>query len=163
MWMLHCRILSRVYYCSFRSTVLLGNWREDSCTSVSKDGGSLWEASGCNRLRKLCVILFRSISSILPSWKHSSFWTRSRLLQSLLKCIPESQTRALNKEKTKKNVGIIGPATVGGINVSRSNMLCVQYCMNMRESHVDHHRFSFRTFSPGTFKSETLAAWSTMM
>jgi succinyl-CoA synthetase alpha subunit len=113
---------------------------------------------GCNRLRKLCVVLFRSISSILPSWKHSSFWTRSRLSQSLLKCVPESQTRALNKEKTKKNVGIIGPATVGGINVSRSNMLCVQYCMNMRESHVDHHRFSFRTFSPGTFESETLAA-----
>ena len=29
--------------------------------------------------------------------------------------VPESQTRALNKAALKKNVGIIGPATVGGI------------------------------------------------
>jgi ATP citrate (pro-S)-lyase len=29
--------------------------------------------------------------------------------------VPESQTRRLNKEAKKKNVGIIGPATVGGI------------------------------------------------
>ena len=33
----------------------------------------------------------------------------------------------------------------------------------MCESHVNHHRFSFQTFSPGTFESETLAACSTMI
>jgi hypothetical protein len=34
---------------------------------------------------------------------------------------------------------------------------------HMRESHVNHHRFSFQTFSPDTFKSETLAACSTRL
>lgn len=31
--------------------------------------------------------------------------------------VPESQTRKLNKAAHKKGVGIIGPATVGGIKV----------------------------------------------
>lgn len=32
--------------------------------------------------------------------------------------VPESQTRAFNKVAADKGVGIIGPATVGGIKVS---------------------------------------------
>ena len=32
--------------------------------------------------------------------------------------VPESQTRAMNKAAMTKGVGIIGPATVGGIKVS---------------------------------------------
>ncbi len=31
--------------------------------------------------------------------------------------VPESQTRSLNKAAIEKGVGIIGPATVGGIKV----------------------------------------------
>jgi succinyl-CoA synthetase alpha subunit len=33
--------------------------------------------------------------------------------------VPESQTRAFNKVAIDKGVGIIGPATVGGIKVRR--------------------------------------------
>lgn len=36
--------------------------------------------------------------------------------------VPESQTRAFNRAAQKKGVGIIGPATVGGIKVGLSSL-----------------------------------------
>jgi ATP citrate (pro-S)-lyase len=58
---------------------------------------------------------FRFVPSSLPSRKHETFRTRSRLSHSLLKRVPESQTRALNEKAQNKNVCIIGPAIVGRI------------------------------------------------
>jgi ATP citrate (pro-S)-lyase len=39
------------------------------------------------------------------------------MLRIIAEGVPESQTRAFNKVAQEKGVGIIGPATVGGIKV----------------------------------------------
>jgi ATP citrate (pro-S)-lyase len=56
---------------------------------------------------------FRSVySSVMETLKFSD---QIKTIAIIAEGVPESQTRALNKEAHKKNVGIIGPATVGGI------------------------------------------------
>ena len=62
---------------------------------------------------------FRSVySSVMETLNFSD---QIKTIAIIAEGVPESQTRALNKEAHKKNVGIIGPATVGGIKVSKRN------------------------------------------
>lgn len=49
--------------------------------------------------------------------------------------VPESQTRALNMKANEKGVGIIGPATVGGIKVHFCHS--ITFIINSF-SHLDH-------------------------
>lgn len=63
---------------------------------------------------------FRSVySSVVEILKFSD---QIKTIAIIAEGVPESQTRALNKEAHKKGVGIIGPATVGGIKVSKRNV-----------------------------------------
>ena len=56
---------------------------------------------------------FRSVySSVMETLEYSD---QIKTIAIIAEGVPESQTRALNKEAEKKKVGIIGPATVGGI------------------------------------------------
>jgi len=56
---------------------------------------------------------FRSVyTSVMETLKYSN---QIKTIAIIAEGVPESQTRKLNKAATKKNVGIIGPATVGGI------------------------------------------------
>ena len=56
---------------------------------------------------------FRSVySSVREILKYSD---QIKTIAIIAEGVPESQTRALNKEAHNKGVGIIGPATVGGI------------------------------------------------
>jgi len=56
---------------------------------------------------------FRSVySSVLEMLEYSD---QIKTIAIIAEGVPESQTRAFNKAAKKKNVGIIGPATVGGI------------------------------------------------
>ncbi len=59
---------------------------------------------------------FRSVyTSVLEALEYSD---QIKTIAIIAEGVPESQTRALNKAAEKKGVGIIGPATVGGIKVS---------------------------------------------
>ena len=56
---------------------------------------------------------FRSVyTSVKDLFEHAD---QIRTIAIIAEGVPESQTRALNKEAQKLNIGIIGPATVGGI------------------------------------------------
>ena len=56
---------------------------------------------------------FRSVySSVMEILEYSD---QIKTIGIIAEGVPESQTRAFNKAASKKNVGIIGPATVGGI------------------------------------------------
>jgi succinyl-CoA synthetase alpha subunit len=58
---------------------------------------------------------FRSVySSVLETLEFSD---TIKTIAIIAEGVPESQTRALNKMAQDKGVGIIGPATVGGIKV----------------------------------------------
>ena len=58
---------------------------------------------------------FRSVySSVMETLKHPTI----KSIAIIAEGVPESQTRAINKAAHDKGVGIIGPATVGGIKVS---------------------------------------------
>jgi ATP citrate (pro-S)-lyase len=58
---------------------------------------------------------FRSVfSSVMEILNYSE---QIKTVAIIAEGVPESQTRAFNKEAHKKGVGIIGPATVGGIKV----------------------------------------------
>lgn len=59
---------------------------------------------------------FRSVYSSVMEILHYS--EQIKTIAIIAEGVPESQTRVLNKEAHKKGVGIIGPATVGGIKVS---------------------------------------------
>ena len=66
---------------------------------------------------------FRSVySSVMEMLNFSD---QIKTIAIIAEGVPESQTRALNKEAYKKGVGIIGPATVGGIKVSKRNHGCI--------------------------------------
>lgn len=56
---------------------------------------------------------FRSVySTVMEILEYSN---QIKTIAIIAEGVPESQTRAFNKEALKKKVGIIGPATVGGI------------------------------------------------
>lgn len=76
---------------------------------------------------------FRSVYSSVVEMLN--FSDQIKTIAIIAEGVPESQTRALNKEAHKKGVGIIGPATVGGIKVSKRPcvLLLVRY-----DSHSDH-------------------------
>jgi len=62
------------------------------------------------------VINFASFRSVYTSVMETlKFSNQIRTIAIIAEGVPESQTRKLNKEAKKRNVGIIGPATVGGI------------------------------------------------
>lgn len=64
------------------------------------------------------VVNFASFRSVYTSVMESlKFSEQIKTIAIIAEGVPESQTRALNKEAHKKGVGIIGPATVGGIKV----------------------------------------------
>jgi len=59
---------------------------------------------------------FRSVyTSVIETLQFSN---QIKTIAIIAEGVPESQTRALNKIAKEKGVGIIGPATVGGIKVS---------------------------------------------
>lgn len=67
---------------------------------------------------------FASFRSVHSSVKEIlNFSNQINTIAIIAEGVPESQTRALNKEAHKKGVGIIGPATVGGIKVSKLRSL----------------------------------------
>jgi succinyl-CoA synthetase alpha subunit len=104
---------------------------------------------------------FRSVySSVMETLKFSD---QIKTIAIIAEGVPESQTRALNKEAHKKNVGIIGPATVGGIKVSKRNHHSVAQIKRVSTVILIINRFSFQILSPGAFESETLAACSTIL
>lgn len=56
---------------------------------------------------------FRSVySTVMEMLEYSN---QIKTIAIIAEGVPESQTRAFNREASKKKVGIIGPATVGGI------------------------------------------------
>ena len=58
---------------------------------------------------------FRSVyTSVMETLEYSD---QIKTIAIIAEGVPESQTRAFNKAAAKKGVGIIGPATVGGIKV----------------------------------------------
>jgi ATP citrate (pro-S)-lyase len=62
------------------------------------------------------VVNFASFRSVHSSvMEMLEFSEQIKTIAIIAEGVPESQTRAFNKEAKKKNVGIIGPATVGGI------------------------------------------------
>jgi hypothetical protein len=69
--------------------------------------------------------------------------------------VPESQTRAMNKVAMTKGVGIIGPATVGGIKVS---YMYVEFAIDF-----DFTKSQSLLLSLDAFESEILAACWTIL
>lgn len=62
------------------------------------------------------VVNFASFRSVYTSVMETlKFSNQIKTIAIIAEGVPESQTRKLNKEAKKRNVGIIGPATVGGI------------------------------------------------
>jgi ATP citrate (pro-S)-lyase len=64
------------------------------------------------------VVNFASFRSVYTSvMEILNYSEQIKTIAIIAEGVPESQTRAFNKEAHKKGVGIIGPATVGGIKV----------------------------------------------
>ena len=60
---------------------------------------------------------FRSVFSTVDEMLQYS--SQIKTIAIIAEGVPEAQTRLLNKKAHSKGVGIIGPATVGGIKVSQ--------------------------------------------
>ena len=71
------------------------------------------------------MVNFASFRSVLPSVMETLKFSNITTIAIIAEGVPESQTRAILKVADDKGVGIIGPATVGGIKV-RVDILCVQ-------------------------------------
>merc|ERR1719491_637657 len=61
------------------------------------------------------IVNFASFRSVLSSVMESLQYSNITTIAIIAEGVPESQTRKLNKIATTKGVGLIGPATVGGI------------------------------------------------
>ena len=68
------------------------------------------------------VVNFASFRSVYGSVMEmlTNHSTQIKTIGIIAEGVPESQTRAFNKVAADKGVGIIGPATVGGIKVSHT-------------------------------------------
>jgi hypothetical protein len=65
------------------------------------------------------LVNFASFRSVHTSVTEAlQFSDQIKTIAIIAEGVPESQTRALNQSAKEKGVGIIGPATVGGIKVS---------------------------------------------
>ena len=68
------------------------------------------------------VINFASFRSVFSSVSETlQFSDQIKTIAIIAEGVPESQTRKLNKLAASKGVGIIGPATVGGIKVNQQH------------------------------------------
>lgn len=75
------------------------------------------------------VVNFASFRSVYDSVmevleKHSE---QIKTIAIIAEGVPESQTRKINKVAIEKGIGIIGPATVGGIKVRIVSMLTLRH------------------------------------
>lgn len=61
------------------------------------------------------MVNFASFRSVFSSTTETLGYSNIKTIAIIAEGVPESQTRALNKAAHDKGVGIIGPATVGGI------------------------------------------------
>lgn len=78
------------------------------------------------------VVNFASFRSVFSSVSETlEFSNQIKTIAIIAEGVPESQTRKLNKMAASKGVGIIGPATVGGIKVRYFSQKPI----------LDHHSF----------------------
>lgn len=63
------------------------------------------------------MVNFASFRSVLPSVMETLQYPNITTIAIIAEGVPESQTRAILKAADDKAVGVIGPATVGGIKV----------------------------------------------
>jgi ATP citrate (pro-S)-lyase len=108
------------------------------------------------------VVNFASFRSVYDSVmemleKHSS---QIKTIAIIAEGVPESQTRKFNKVAMGKGVGIIGPATVGGIKVRWNPIPATKLCVETN-SHIQ----SLRCFlsSLDAFESEIQEGCSTTL
>ena len=69
------------------------------------------------------MVNFASFRSVYTSVMETLEYPSIKTIAIIAEGVPESQTRAFNKAANIKGVGIIGPATVGGIKVRGENSL----------------------------------------
>lgn len=82
------------------------------------------------------VVNFASMRSVYTSVTEIlEFSKQIKTIAIIAEGVPESQTRALNMKANEKGVGIIGPATVGGIKVHFCHS--ITFIINSF-SHLDH-------------------------
>ena len=65
------------------------------------------------------MVNFASFRSVYTSVMETLEYPSIKTIAIIAEGVPESQTRAFNKAANMKGVGIIGPATVGGIKVTK--------------------------------------------
>ena len=69
------------------------------------------------------VVNFSSFRSVFGTVNDMlEYSSQIKTIAIIAEGVPESQTRLLNKRALEKGVGIIGPATVGGIKVRQKTM-----------------------------------------
>lgn len=96
------------------------------------------------------VVNFSSFRSVFSTVNEMlEFSDQIKTIAIIAEGVPESQTRLLNKRAHTKGVGIIGPATVGGIKVSQAKprcKCCLEFlskaCLAWLFSHWKHRRYA---------------------